>query len=69
MHFEFTVTLGQAVIVCTLLGGFFKFYRPLMQRQWEHDLMWDDYAERKGLGKAEMVAPKLRGRAAGAGGD
>ena len=62
MHFDFTISLGQTVIIFTLIGGFFKLYRPFVQRQWEHDLMWDDYAERKGITGAEQVAPKFRGR-------
>jgi hypothetical protein len=69
MHFEFTVTLGQLLIVLSLVGGFFKLYRPFAQRQWEHDLMWDDYAERKGMGLSERVAPKYRARGAAAGRD
>lgn len=67
MHFDFTVSLGQLVTILTLLGGFLAFYRPFVQRQWEHDLMWSEFAERKGISGHDQVAPKFRTHKAGAG--
>jgi hypothetical protein len=49
MHFDFTVSLGNLLVVTTLLGLGWKFIEPFTRRVWEHDTLWLDFARRLGF--------------------
>jgi hypothetical protein len=69
MHIDFTVTLGNILTIASIGFGFFKFYRPLAQRVWEHDIMWEKFAEDNGLSSIERVQHRNRTHRASAGAD
>lgn len=49
---SFTISAGQLGIVTSLgaIGGLiWRLTRKLDRLIWEHDLMWIDYAQRKGI--------------------
>jgi hypothetical protein len=59
MHFDFSMSLGQLAIVVTLLGGFFKFYTPIAERFWQHDIMWERFAEDNNISANDHPRRKL----------
>jgi hypothetical protein len=62
MHFDLTITPGQIVIFCTLLGAVWKFDRILTFFTIEHEMLIEDYCERKGIDLSSMPTRMLRSR-------
>jgi hypothetical protein len=49
MHFEWSITLGSALTMLSVLGvgiGGLRYLQRLDRMFWEHDLMWVDYLAR-----------------------
>lgn len=69
VHFDFSISLGQIAIVATLVGGFLKFYGPMAQRVWEHDMMWEKFASDNEITPHERVQYRSKAHRAAAGGD
>lgn len=47
MHFDFTVTIGQLAVFVTLVGAIWRFNRLLTLFAIEHEILVEDYIERK----------------------
>lgn len=60
MHFDFTVTLGQVVVLVSFLGILLRiesFFRLLI---FEHELLIEDYCERKGKKVSDLPTRRMR---------
>lgn len=69
MHFDFSITLGQVLMIATLVGGFLKLYGPMAQRVWEHDIMWEKFAADNDISNGDRVRARHKAHARAAGAD
>jgi len=60
MHFDFTISLGQVVVIITLLGFFLRMDSFIRMILLEHDLLIEDYCERKGKKISELPTRRMR---------
>ena len=60
MHFDFTVTLGQVVMLLALAGGFLRIERKLMYFLTEHEMLIAEYAERNGKKVSDLPTRSVR---------
>jgi hypothetical protein len=60
VHFDFTVTLGQVVMLFALAGGFLRIERKLMYFLTEHEMLILEYAERHGKKLSDLPTRSVR---------
>jgi hypothetical protein len=54
MHFDFTITLGNVAVILAILGVGWRVNKFVMMLIFEHELLIQDYCERKGISLGEI---------------
>lgn len=49
MHFDFTITLGQVMLLLGLLGMGWRADRVLSRYLYEHEMLMQDFCDRTGV--------------------
>ena len=55
MHFEWSISLGQCLMILSVLGGVLHLHRQFVVMTDQHGMMWRDYASRHGINGSKAM--------------